>query len=144
MKNHKELFEALLKGETLQHSPVKARTKTIRMNVDGDIIASEIGYPDRYIKDTGFALTCPECWKIKPKTININGFEVPEPCREPLEYGTMYWIPMVTSIGRTLSVCFKYLGGEFDIYRLNQGLIHLTQEAAIAHAEALLSFTKRV
>lgn len=73
------------------------------------------------------------------KTININGFEVPEPVREPLENGHMYYI---------VTPCFKDITdhsywNSYDVHkmRLNRGLIHLTKENAELHAKALLSFT---
>jgi len=77
---------------------------------------------------------------IKPETININGHEVPAPVREPLELGKMYlfvhfWDDAVVSE-------VTWSDDRVDRHRLKWGLIHSTKEAAIAHAEALLSFTR--
>ncbi len=75
----------------------------------------------------------------KQKTININGFEVPEPVREPLPYGTEYY---------TIELCVDVLRLQYiwnndrvDARLLKAGIIHLTPEAAELHAKALLSFT---
>ncbi len=77
---------------------------------------------------------------IKPETININGHEVPAPVREPLELGKMYlfvhfWDDAVVSE-------VTWSDDRVDRHRLKLGLVHATKEAAIAHAEALLSFTR--
>ena len=85
-------------------------------------------------------------WRIKyeyfrkPQTITINGFEVPEPVREPLIYGTRYY---VANLGMD-NYCygFTWTGDHFDNKCLNRGIIHLTKEAAELHATALLSFTQ--
>lgn len=80
-------------------------------------------------------------YRRKPRTININGHEVPEPAREPLEYGTSYFVPSVTS--RSLRQFFEWADSDPDHRYLERGLIHLTEDAAIAHAKALLSFTTK-
>lgn len=58
-------------------------------------------------------------YRRKPKTINVNGHEAPE-------YDDYIWED--TSL---------------DTEAMKRGLIHLTKEAAIAHAKALLSFTEK-
>jgi hypothetical protein len=78
-------------------------------------------------------------FRIKPKTININGYEVLEPCREPLKGGESYWCVCLTRCDVVL-LCAWY-GSEVDQKLLQLGLIHKTEEAAEAHAKALLSFT---
>jgi len=75
-------------------------------------------------------------WRVKPETITINGREVPCPVREPLEIGTKYYRTIVSHVEST------WLGWECDKAELKDGVIHLAEEAAIAHAEALLSFTR--
>ncbi len=72
-------------------------------------------------------------------TININGFDVPEPCREPLEYGTEYY-----KVSLSFNKYNRYVwgGDEIDHYHLSNGLIHLTKKAAKKHSKALRSFTK--
>jgi hypothetical protein len=75
---------------------------------------------------------------IKPKTININGFEVPEPVREKLDNGDRYWVSGAASSFET-----AWADDDRDNNYLNLGLIHLTKEAAELHREALLSFTKK-
>lgn len=78
-------------------------------------------------------------YRIKPKTILINGFEVPKPARE-LKHGQAYYSPVLGYTGLTVLDGFNS-GSKSDKHRLENGLCHLTEEAAIAHAKALLSFT---
>ena len=78
-------------------------------------------------------------YRRKPRTININGFEVPEPVREPLEDGDIYYlISFADDIYE-----MEWRGHESGKRWLNLGIIHLTREAAELHAKALLSFTEK-
>lgn len=79
-------------------------------------------------------------FRIMPETININGFEVPCPVREPLKYKQEYYVPSIAKA--ELWIRFRWDGRKDDLRFLECGLIHLTKEAAITHAEALLSFTR--
>lgn len=68
MKNHREMFEALLAGETL----INNKGDCLYFNNLELYLASE-----EYVGKAGsISVKFPEHWKIKPKTININGFEV--------------------------------------------------------------------
>ena len=75
-----------------------------------------------------------------PKTIRIGEYDVPEPVREPLEDDKEYWIADFKLT--TLADRFKWYNDKFDNWMLKNGLIHLTKEAAVIHAKALLSLTK--
>lgn len=80
---------------------------------------------------------------VKPKTININGYEVPKPYRGSIGIGSKYYVADTTN--RSDSVVpahsWAYLNYEKDL--MKKGLIHLTQEAAQKHVEALFSFTRK-
>lgn len=78
-------------------------------------------------------------YRRKPRTININGHEVPEPLRE-----------VSTNLRKVYMTCpqakpgFRLLGtGSPEVIDelLDKGMLHDTAEAAEAHAKALLSFT---
>lgn len=77
-------------------------------------------------------------YRRKPRTITINGREVPEPMREEPERGPVYYVVDVTARNMTCSDIWR--GHDYDKRWLSRGLCHSTKEAAIAHAEALLSF----
>lgn len=74
-------------------------------------------------------------------TININGFEVPEPVREPLPCGTVYCVANISIT--TGPMQYRWSDDRIDFRFLREGLIHLTPEAAELHSKALLSFTAR-
>jgi hypothetical protein len=78
--------------------------------------------------------------RVKPKTININGHEVPVALKVKPGYGTGYYYPSLINESKYNWAIFE--GDEFDNQILDKGLMHLTVEAAQKHAEALLSFTK--
>lgn len=79
-------------------------------------------------------------YRRKPRTININGHEVPEPMRVEPKRGASYWV--IDPSGEDLCECMEWDGDSFDLRQLARGHCHSTQEAAEAHARALLSFTE--
>lgn len=80
-------------------------------------------------------------YRRKPRTININGYEVPEPLRKEPSIGTTVYYPDLTIGG--LVITTEYWDTGLKIRLLNKGLLHLTKEAAEMHAKALLSFTSK-
>jgi hypothetical protein len=83
-------------------------------------------------------------YRRKPKTININGFEVPEPVREQKgldDFETYYVVDFEFDRG-FFNNSGRWEGGHSELKYLKKGLIHLTKEAAELHAKALLSFTE--
>ena len=77
-------------------------------------------------------------YRRKPKVILINGHEVPEPHRKPLEIGNTYWTFTFFFNGVT---DFNWADDLDDNSVLKNGFIHLTKEAAEKHFNALKSFT---
>ena len=80
-------------------------------------------------------------YRRRPRTININGIEVPEPCRTAPARNSTYWVP-TTADPCALAWRCSWDNCEVDRIRLNFGIVHLTREAAEIHARALLSFTE--
>ena len=79
-------------------------------------------------------------YRRKPKVILINGHEVPEPCRTPLEIGDAYWTFTFFFAG----VIEVYWDGDSEDHNaFKNGFIHLTKEAAEKHFNALKSFTAK-
>ncbi len=98
--------------------------------------------------DTGFhkCLKHPEWYenfeyRRKPRTITVNGIEVPEPIREEPKVGEKYFLVNLAS--PTLVNYYSWSHHRDDNEWLNKGLVHLTEEAAIAHAKALLAPSQR-
>ena len=72
-----------------------------------------------------------------PPTININGFEVPEPLRKEPNYGAVcYTLGALNNYTK-----FLWQGSALEIKRFQLGLLHSTSEAATIHMKAITSFT---
>lgn len=77
-------------------------------------------------------------WRVKPKTININGYEVPEPLRTVSKGRYVFYVSIET-IPSAIGIQVKDEQQWEEWLRL--GIVHATREAAELHAKALLSFT---
>jgi len=73
-------------------------------------------------------------YRRKPQTITVNGVEVPKPLTE-LPESDAVWVARVDLNAR--SFC-THCDSEFARVALYHGIAHSTEEAAIAHAEAML------
>ena len=71
------------------------------------------------------------------KTHQVNGFEVPAPETELLKIGQEYWLPCF-SAKDWAGEPYEWDGGSVDQGVLKRGLVHLTKEAAIANAKAMV------
>lgn len=80
-------------------------------------------------------------YRRKTKTICINGYEVPEPLQSTPNEGTTYFVPILYSL--EFYKCLDWANDDVDKAILDRKLCHSTPEGAIAHAKALLSFTKQ-
>jgi hypothetical protein len=84
-------------------------------------------------------------YRRKPITININGHEVPEPYRGEMKAGQPYYTPELYNCGTDYWEVYhdrQWENGIYDNVAMKNGLLHLTEDAAIKHAKALLSFTE--
>ncbi|PHM22366.1 hypothetical protein [Xenorhabdus ehlersii] len=82
-------------------------------------------------------------YRLKPRTIKIGEYDVPEPVREPLEYEQVYYCPDIEEEKDGLYWDNYWSGSSCDYVRLERGLIHLDIESAIIHAKALISLTQK-
>lgn len=140
MKNHAEMFEALLAGEVLTGDECE-----IFFNEYSELQVRFSSGVVRALRNTRVSLHYPDHWVIKPKTICINGHIITAPTRSvPAKGTTVFVINLLTNL---VDECdFKaystvWVNSEEQIRMLKLGLIHLTAEAAYSHAKALLSFT---
>lgn len=81
-------------------------------------------------------------YRIKPHTIRIGEYDVPEPCREPLEKGDLYWVAALKEDSPLHG--YTWEDDRIDTVWLLRGIIHRTQEAADIHSKALISLTAKV
>ena len=72
-------------------------------------------------------------WRLAPKTIKIGQYEVPEPVREPLNRGQKFWV--VSPF--TGPDSYTWDGDEEDLFALESGFVHLSEEDARQHYEVL-------
>lgn len=72
-------------------------------------------------------------------TINIGGHIVPRPLTEPPEEGTKVYLVSLITCGHYVREWWK--NDEYDQNRLKRGVVHITKEAAIAHAKALIAIS---
>ena len=82
---------------------------------------------------------CDTC-RIKPKTIRIGEYGVPEPLREIPARGTTYYV--VDTVTPHSPRKYVWVGDTADIGWFNLGILHSTRDAAVLHAKALLSLTE--
>ncbi|MGL5294867.1 MAG: hypothetical protein ACRC9V_14115 [Aeromonas sp.] len=80
-------------------------------------------------------------FRVKPLTIRIGEFEVPEPMSVAPELGTWYFIPSLLN-PELVPVSKKWVGCARDKHNLRSGIAHHTEEAADQHRAALVSFTE--
>lgn len=83
-------------------------------------------------------VSSPEDWKIrrKPQHIIVNGFKVPKPLDVMPNHRKQLFVPMVSS--ETFLSTSTESGSSWANVMLDRGILHSTQEAAIAHAKAML------
>jgi hypothetical protein len=82
----------------------------------------------------------------KPKTITINGIEIEPPVYEipSAHLGSVYSLELNGAVGLPNGGFEAFPASHPRVHTLlKRGIIHLTKEAAIKHAEALISFTKQ-
>lgn len=86
------------------------------------------------LSDVGFATACE--FRLAPRTIRVNGVEVPAPEMVAPEKGRTYYVPDLAEG----DCCYDYtwVNDLFDVRTLERGLVYLTKEDAIARAKAML------
>ena len=85
-------------------------------------------------------LCCDYEYRIRQNTIRIGEYDVPEPLREMPARCTTYYV--VDTVTPKLPRKYTWVGDTADIGWFNLGILHSTRDAAVLHAEALLSLTE--
>ena len=133
-----------MKGQIMGHIHAAAMAEYAKDAIEDDMPWErwEVSYPDsdrfrNLLGNPDWATN--RKYRRKPKVILINGHEVPEPCRTPLEDGKYYWIPDLIKG----AVQKRWRDNDEDSTYLEDGFVHLTREAAEKHFNALKSFTAK-
>mgnify|MGYP000858768798 CR=1 FL=1 len=79
-------------------------------------------------------------YRHRPRTININGFEVPEPLRELPDSGNVFLTQIAAM--KPVTIQLQKFNRRITEKWLELGLLHETREAAYVHMKALRSFTQ--
>lgn len=78
-------------------------------------------------------------YRIKPKTIRIGEYDVPEPLRDrPMNGESVYLV----CTDRAIPVKLQWYPDEYSLHLLDSGLLHREHAGAALHLKALLSLTK--
>lgn len=117
----KLLLTAILEGEEIQHLDINEQWNDAIPKESLHFIAT--GYQHRL--------------RVKPKFININGFQVLAPLSVPPKMLDPYWIVQLDRPRPKMAV---WDGDGGDFIRLELGLCHATEADAAAHSAAFLSF----
>lgn len=108
-----------------------ARGEVVQYKNEGGLW-SDWGY------DNELVLVLPSTeWRVRPRTIMINGHEVPKPLHTITD-GQSYFYP---ALGIGILNDHYSQGCAVTLQRLRDGILHSSIENAELHAKALLSFT---
>lgn len=95
------------------------------------------------IKGEWYPLSANPAWELtqgyrrKPQVIRVGRHEFPKPITEAPEEGTVYWTIEARGRNGFYAERYKWLQNGEDESCIRQGLIHLTEAAAQAHADVL-------
>lgn len=122
------------KAKFVAHVPEAYEAYSVIVFIEGNPATVSYSTRGTYTKEDH------ECdlFMAPPPMRSINGHEYPEPERKPLKNKQRYWVSMACEDDLTYLDGFLWNGGNADMVWLNRGLIHLTKEAAEAHAKAII------
>lgn len=86
------------------------------------------------LSDAGFATACE--FRLAPRTIRVNGVEVPAPEKDAPALGARYYLVEIDS--EKYFAELEWAGTTSENTWLERGLVYLTKEDAIARAKAML------
>ena len=115
----------------------------VRAGADGDVIQCNLG--QRGWADCSeankelFRIGAKTEFRIKPRTIKIGDFDVPEPMRVEPDAGHEYFV--VEALSDIPAASQIWNGMDCEKRWLSIGLCHKSKESAIAHAKAIISLT---
>lgn len=126
LKNFKEALIAHLQGETVEVMGIDGVWKPFMVIVGDTRLV--------HVDSLSFCAGC--SFRLAPRTIRVNGVEVPAPERVAPAYGITYYIPDPTLEDYYCESA--WVDGLADIRELERGLVYLTKEDAISRAKAML------
>lgn len=124
--NFKEALIAHLQGQKVQCMGCEGTWKPLMEKIGEGLIR----YVDTQSYMSGLS------FRIAPRTILVNGVEVPAPETVAPAYGSGYYTPHVTREQGYSKDTWD--GASFDLHVLEQGIVYLNKEDAIARSKAML------
>lgn len=115
-ENQREILQALLDGKDIEV-----------MSSTGDFY--EIDTVSQFFTSSYFG----HALRVKPRTIVVNGVEVPEPIKVKPACGTMFY-----TAAPNPGLSFKWFDDGCDNEYFNAGICHSTPVAAALHWEAMI------
>ncbi len=105
---------------------------------DDSLIVERKAGDDKWYKQADCFWNEESEYRFKPKMIKCGGLEFPEPMQVAPEIDTRYWL--ATMLDGVFE--YRWKNDSFDQKVLSLGICHLTEEAAEAHAMALIALTE--
>lgn len=127
-KHNAEILRAIADGKPLQYFTIGGTWNDVRAETILKWLSGKYSY-----------IVTAKGVRVKPSTVRIGAYDVPEPMRVAPEEGTTYYFVHLDKFDN-----YDYHdwdGGVFDTNILNKRICHSTKEAAKTHASALLSLT---
>jgi hypothetical protein len=122
----KEALIAHLRGEKVQCMGCEGTWKPLMEKIGEGLIR----YVDTQSYMSGLS------FRIAPRTILVNGVEVPAGEKEAPSKGATYYVPDQSE--ESLAYDFLWGDDDMDTRFLERGLVYLDKESAIARAKAML------
>ena len=120
-KDNLHVIEASANGEVVQIKPTGCEQW---VDIDCPCFRGDLAYE----------------YRIKPRTIKIGDFDVPEPMREAPNGGVEVFSPMPAS--QEMYWSWPWWGSKADFLALNRGVVHCNMDSAVAHSIAIISLTE--
>ena len=121
-----EVLRAVADGEDIECADAKS-TPNRWIPISGQAALNQVAY-NTHLK-----------FRVKPKTIRIGDYDVPEPMRVAPGDSEIFYMPAILS--GSLYTARRWGDFQDQQAQLAAGLCHSTREAAELHAKALISLT---
>lgn len=125
---HAETLRAIADGEDIESIDTRSGAAGWSL-ISSQYALHRVAYDDAHLK-----------FRIKPKTIRIGEYDVPEPMRKEPEEDAEFFLPTLLFTKKHIVCC--WVGYPEQREQLAAGLCHSTAEAAELHAKALISLTQ--
>lgn len=122
----KEALIAHLQGHKVQCMGCEGAWKPLMEKIGEGLI--------RYVDTQSYMSGC--SFRLAPRTILVNGVEVPSGENEPPSKGATYYVP--DHAEESLAYDFSWGDDDMDARFLERGLVYLDKASAIARAKAML------